>query len=65
MTKQGKTQQNEQLVDGKVENLLQHAKKCIELFSALTNVGGQEGLDALTNLADAVKQFEPEEKTEE
>ncbi len=65
MTKQGKNTQVEQETNEKVEVLLQHAKKCVELFSALTNVGGQDGLDALTNLANSIKEFEPEVKQTE
>ncbi len=65
MTKQGKNTQVSTATETKVEDLLQNAKKCVELFSALTNVGGQDGLDALTNLANSIKEFEPEVKQTE
>ncbi len=42
----------------KVEILLQHAKKCVDLFSSLTNIGGQEGLNALTNLSASIEEVE-------
>ncbi len=42
----------------KVEILLIHSKKCVELFSSLTNIGGQEGLDALTNLSASIEEVE-------
>ncbi len=60
MTKQGKTTKVEQTTTKhkKIEMLLEHSKKCVELFSALTNVGGQAGLDALTNLANSIEEVE-------
>jgi hypothetical protein len=42
----------------KVEILLSNMKKCVDFFSSLTNIGGQEGLDALTNLSASIKEVE-------